>query len=319
MARRLALAWALLGSAFTAGCGLLLDYSGLSGGGGAGGTTTSTSQTTSTSATTSQTGSTSSSTGTGGGAGGADAGIADAGEDGGPIAPLFPPVTVQGSGGVDFRIDATEVTVAQYRAFVKDYPQHPPELPNDRCVWNTVVAPNAVAPGNDAGATANPGCAAFNLDATAAADPHAPVRCVDWCDAFMYCLWAGGRLCQSDEGGNAREWRTACQGGNTQAYPYGSTYLSGRCVEAPASKPSDVHSKPACEGGVTGLFDMSGNVAEWVDCGCENDDPDPLKTSPYVAGGSYLDMGATLSCTDSRREQIHSFHPDVGFRCCYGP
>jgi formylglycine-generating enzyme required for sulfatase activity len=316
MARRLALAGALLGSTLAVGCGLLLDFGGLTdgaGGSGGGSTSASSSSGMASSSSSSNSGGSSSS----GSASSSGAGGADAGDDGGPIQGPLPPVHVK-LGNIDVMMDATEVTAAQYLRFVKAYAAHPVTPTGDRCTWNTVVEPNKAPPNNDAGIGTNAACSAYDLQATATAEPDSPVRCVDWCDAFTYCQWAGGWLCHGDESGMyAREWRTACEGGVGKAYPYGNTYQAGACVNAPATKPADVHSKPACEGGVTGLFDMSGNVGEWLDCGCEYDNQDPTKTSAFVGGGTFLDMASDLSCTASRMESLTSFHPEIGMRCCY--
>jgi len=76
-----------------------------------------------------------------------------------------------------FCIDSTEVTVAHYAAFVDAYPSLDAQPP--ACSFNTSLAP--VWP-EDAGVPA----------------PDMPVRYIDWCDAYAYCLWAGA--CRSRGG-----------------------------------------------------------------------------------------------------------------------
>jgi formylglycine-generating enzyme len=310
---------ALAAGAALAGCGLLLNLDGLSGGGGGGAggatttTTTASSSSSSSSATSSSGSSTSSSSGTVDAGDDAEAGIP---YDGGPLPPVKPPVSID-AGTVAFIIDATEVTVRQYQAFVKSFAVHPfPQ--RDACMWNQSVVPND-APPNDAGIYPNPECSTYDLDAEVAAHPDAPVRCVHWCDAATYCTWVGGHMCQGDEGKPYPvEWQNACQGPHGYAYPYGNAFDAGTCVDSTVNAVQDVASKPACQGGYPGVFDMSGNVGEWLDCGCEYDTPVFTQNSAYVGGGSFDETGTAEGCTPQRTEQLVSFHTDVGIRCCYG-
>jgi hypothetical protein len=325
MKPRAAVGGLLLGSALASGCGLLINLDNLAGGGtgggGTGGATASSSRAStgvttgsSVASTTASNGSTGSTSGSGGGGG--DAGT-EAGPDGGPLPPVLPAVAIM-SAGLDFKIDATEVTAAQYLTFVKSY-EAAPFAQRDVCGWNKSVEPN-VAPPNDAGIAPNQECDSYDLEAEALVHPNAPVRCIDWCDAATYCTWAGGHMCQGDEGKPyPPEWKTACGSAAATTFPYGDMYNPHQCVDSPAMKPLDVHSKPLCQGGFPGLFDMSGNVGEWLDCGCEYDDPDPVKTNAFVGGGSYLESGTALACNPTRTAPLISFNTDVGARCCYAP
>jgi len=76
-----------------------------------------------------------------------------------------------------------------------------------------------------------------------------------------------------------------------------------------------------CAGGVTGLYHMTGNVAEWEDS-CDGTEAD---ASCRVRGGSYtsgVDNQAGLACATTRSEQrvppVADPDPlaDIGFRCC---
>ncbi|MBX3202771.1 MAG: SUMF1/EgtB/PvdO family nonheme iron enzyme [Labilithrix sp.] len=79
-----------------------------------------------------------------------------------------------------------------------------------------------------------------------------------------------------------------------------------------------------CGGGVTGLYHMTGNVAEWEDS-CDSSDPD---ANCRVRGGSYtsgIDNEEALSCAAVRTLPRVPPAPapadpdtlaDIGFRCC---
>jgi formylglycine-generating enzyme required for sulfatase activity len=136
-----------------------------------------------------------------------------------------------------FAILATEVTVAQFRAC----------LESGACKAETADA-------------------ACNLGSADAADY--PANCVSYYGAEQVCAYAGGRVCTEDE------WLAACRGTEVRAFPYGNAYDPGACnaysatagatdVSLPATLP--VGSMAGCQGGLPGLFDMAGNVAEWVD------------------------------------------------------
>lgn len=219
-------------------------------------------------------------------------------------------------------IDATEVTRAQYSAFV--------------------------AAG---GVTQVPGCAIFNtslapdaqcmLEATVCQGTGCdsqPQVCVDWCDAYAYCEKQGKRLCGRISGGmnpfdraadpGSSQWMNACSAGGQYKYgsgasvesgpafcnyvgtQLGTTYAAG--THAGCTSPSPSYDE---------IFDLSGNVAEWEDS-CEK----PIDTVNLITGsdacrtrgGSFATPLSALSCDAVpaialRRDGVA---PDVGFRCC---
>jgi formylglycine-generating enzyme required for sulfatase activity len=197
-------------------------------------------------------------------------------------------------------IDATEVTAAQYAVFVAAgvrIDAQPPE-----CAFNTSYAPRTeIAPDN------------------------LPVRFVDWCDARAYCAWAGKRLCGAIGGGPSlyanpdlphEEWFMACSANNTRAYPYGPTYVADACNAAlgGGDAPVFVGSKTSCEGGVPGIFDMSGNVREWTNsCSSEVDGG----REECIARGGASDDGADVLACGNRQTDPRSYTSvHLGFRCC---
>jgi formylglycine-generating enzyme required for sulfatase activity len=253
----------------------------------------------------------------------ANTGSPDADQEGGPSlahCPAEPDVhgpaltRVRWEDGVAFCIDSTEVTNGQYAQFLAANVAISTQ--GARCGWNQSFAPESKS-------TNGPACPTF--DPTGRADY--PVVCVDWCDADAYCRWAGKHLCQKPGGGpvasyyakDSSEWVIACTGDGTKKYPYGDMAMAGQCVDQkyPAQTPGlrPAGSAVMCEGGVPGLFDMSGNAWEWQDdCHEQSTMGDEDACAPL--GGSFSTDVASAACTDGApffRKQVAG---DTGFRCC---
>lgn len=140
-----------------------------------------------------------------------------------------------------------------------------------------------------------------------------PMNCVDHHASAAYCQRAGGRLCQQED------WFAGCRGPANQDYPYGDTYQAGAC-NAVARGPtttdrgtSPVGAYTTCEGGYAGLYDMVGNVSEWVDP-CKGD-------YCHFYGGAFLDNEPVESFSSCKRfcagNQRSFRSATIGFRCCY--
>jgi hypothetical protein len=135
-------------------------------------------------------------------------------------------------------------------------------------------------------------------------------------DAREACIAAGKHLC------GWQEWETACGEASispySETYPYGPTYEPDRCNGADlgvgAALPTG--SLPGCEGEFAGLFDMSGNVREWMDSGSDCD----AGYLDYctVLGGSFSSTAEDLRCVSSPDHMTYpaSVFEDLGFRCC---
>lgn len=226
-------------------------------------------------------------------------------------------VSVPSPGGVGYCIDATEVTSAQYQAFLDDAPAI--DQP-DRCGENDSFQPES----------------AVQCDGAydPALRPDHPVSCVDWCDAWSYCAWAGKHLCGRIGGGplgdspdlndaSASEWYSACSGMGENEYAYGDTYEIETCNAGPDTYDYDVPPEPVgsfadCHGSeppFDGIFDMSGNVGEWIDA-CD----DGSGVAPYcweASGGS--NSRSLSSCQASTYAPWNDVWWYKGFRCCWGP
>jgi len=245
--------------------------------------------------------STSASTGgsaVGGGGGGSAGGMAG-GAGGSPMSP--PLVEVPGAG---YAIGATEVTHTHYAAFLD---AAPPLVGQDAiCAWNDDFTPVSwTGPSGK---------------------EDLPVYGVDWCDAYGFCKWAGQRLCGKVGGGPTPfddtnvsyqddQWARACSAAGMLSFPYGSEFDAQKCngEEYGAGAAIEVGEAMGCEGGYPGIFDLAGNVGEWVDsCDGTRGQAD-LCTS---RGGFYGASGEAVSCggaaTTTRDKRIAG----LGFRCC---
>ena len=171
-----------------------------------------------------------------------------------------------------FLIDAYEVTVARYRA--------------------CVVAGTCDEPGTDLAS----GCTYTTEVSTA---EKMPISCITANQASGFCVWDGGRRLPTEA-----EWERAAAGTSGNVYPWGATFDCDHAVlaalnacKAEYATPTDVGSHSL---GQTpeGLFDLAGNVAEWVKdwtgvypSTAVTDPQGPSSgTSRIVRGGSYKSL-----------------------------
>ncbi|MBI2373338.1 MAG: SUMF1/EgtB/PvdO family nonheme iron enzyme [Deltaproteobacteria bacterium] len=184
-----------------------------------------------------------------------------------------------------FLIDRTEVTVGRY----------------DECVR----AGTCLAAGQAAG------CNSKGHD-------H-PVVCVDWEQASAFCRWAGGAL------PTEAQWEKAARGTDSRIYPWGEQ--TPTCDRAKYSGCGSGGTKPVAShpAGANGLFDMAGNVWEWVEdvydaqaysrLGARN----PVSTSGGSArvarGGSWSDGDDYVRASDRDGNGPGYRLRSLGFRC----
>lgn len=222
-------------------------------------------------------------------------------DSGSTTAPPVQQITVNDGG---FTIDATEVTVAAWTAF-KNAHASVADIPNVPTACKTVTL----------GPQSN--CAYEK-------EPTLPQTCVTWCDAALFCAAANKRLCgrigaghdtlTSDGDANnpdKDQWIRACAGGKpTGRYPYGASADGSKCNVADFQNDAllPAGQLQSCQGAESGLFDMSGNAAEWEDACYQN--------TCDVRGGSFSSVVGQSRCDSlDRRNPLMGFD-DVGFRCC---
>jgi len=197
------------------------------------------------------------------------------------------------------------------------------------CSWNDSLQPDT-----------STNCASALGAYDPVARPRVPVSCIDWCDAKQYCQWAGKHLCGKMGGGNnppadyidadASQWYRACSRAGSRSFPYGNQYQGTYCngVDSPYVHPASVANSPNCEGGYTGIFDMSGNVAEWEDS-CNGNAA--ASDNCLIRGGTLQDAQTTVPSLLCNSSALNDATPSyvaatrgtqdefIGFRCCYDP
>jgi formylglycine-generating enzyme required for sulfatase activity/serine/threonine protein kinase len=156
--------------------------------------------------------------------------------------------------------------------------------------------------------------------------PQQPVANVTWDQATKLCQRVGGRL------PTEAEWERAAAGGRAGlVYPWGTNFLTDQANGGYPSKDRYQGKEAAPVGQFApngyGLFDMAGNVWEWVgdwfgeDYYASSPTTDPSGpvsgSSRVLRGGSYWSSSATLTMRLTHRGTFTGSQSlaEVGFRC----
>lgn len=159
-------------------------------------------------------------------------------------------------------------------------------------------------------------CSPFVVTTRTPAPADLPVTKVTFCEARAYCAWAGKVLCGAIGGGplaNGAEvsdreknaWLEACSNDGTDPV------ISGTCRRGQPSDAGPAPARSTCEGAFAGVFDLQGNVWEWIDSAVTEEGGEP---------GAYF-LGGSFSSPSDYRCAVTGFpittsSPALGFRCC---
>jgi formylglycine-generating enzyme required for sulfatase activity len=187
-------------------------------------------------------------------------------------------------------LGATPVTVAAYKRFARENRREMPPAPDFNPEWSK--------------------------------EDHPVVR-VTWDEATAYCEWTGGRL------PTEAQWEFAARGGNDGLkYPWGNE-ITPQNANYGGSKwkgTSPVHSYPP---NAWGLYDMAGNVWEWIADWYDKDyyasltshtppeDPRGPQSGKVrvLRGGSFrYDTGNLRASYRFRSAPVNRYN-GIGFRC----
>jgi formylglycine-generating enzyme required for sulfatase activity len=277
------------------------------------------------------------------------------------------PATVSG-----FRLDKYLVTVGRFRQFVKAWDRgmgYAPPVGSGKHAYLNGGRGLVNAADREGGVTYEPGWVASDHTTIAPTDANLacsyaystwtntpdsrerlPITCVNWQEAYAFCIWDGGFL------PSEAEWEYAAAGGALQKqYPWGSAAPGAQSLymiygNGGAGSIRDCYypsgSLEACTGvaniasvgtpslgaGEWGQFDLLGDVEEWmldwsapyvdpcVDCGYLT----PTPSGWVVRGGSFSPDSTVLSPPARNNAVVsspaQSFRtPYLGFRCARAP
>ncbi len=132
-----------------------------------------------------------------------------------------------------------------------------------------------------------------------------PVEKVTWAEAKEYCKRVGKRL------PTAEEWEKAARGGTASKYYWGNDLGKNRAnCDGCGSKFDGLKTAPvgSFPPNKFGLYDMVGNVWEWID---ETHD----KKYKFLRGGSWMDDSSFVTPDGSYFVLPKNRSGDIGFRC----
>ncbi|WP_437671390.1 SUMF1/EgtB/PvdO family nonheme iron enzyme [Sorangium sp. So ce131] len=245
---------------------------------------------------------------------------------------FIPPLTATIGAGLEarevtltrgFYIDRNEVTVRAYRACMQQrqcstaaHVSLTPELP---------LGVPVPAPPSDEGEAA---LWSRRCNEPRGATGH-PINCVDYSQAESYCRFRGRRL------PTEAEWEIAARGAEGRAFVWGADEptcdlacydRNEGCLQRGAEVATCASGAHPKDRTPEGVYDLAGNVAEWVSDGYvfpppggENPQGDPAAPLKVVRGASFRDGPDKLSATYRIAAAPVTAHAWIGFRCAMDP
>ncbi|MCG2584517.1 bifunctional serine/threonine-protein kinase/formylglycine-generating enzyme family protein [Massilia sp. TS11] len=148
-----------------------------------------------------------------------------------------------------------------------------------------------------------------------------PVTGVSWAGAQAYCRWLSAQTGQHYRLPSEAEWEYACRAGSKQAYSWGETITPAQACYAAAAPVAVGQYGP----NAWGLFDMHGNVWEWVQDPLHADySGAPLEASVWeqggdarqrvLRGGSWRSAAPALRSASRAAAADDTLAVDIGFR-----
>jgi formylglycine-generating enzyme required for sulfatase activity len=181
------------------------------------------------------------------------------------------PVPVE-AGAAGFWIGRREVTWAEYDVFRAD-------------AQAKVQRADEPPPGTDAITRPTP---PYADETFGFGKPGMPALSITHHAAFEYARWLARRTGQAYRLPTEKEWERACRaGGDDAAVGAGRAWTKDNAGD----KPHPVGTRPA---NALGIFDLVGNVAEWVDSGS------PALYPQVAKGGSWMDAASGAGCAARR-------------------
>lgn len=182
-----------------------------------------------------------------------------------------------------FKLSKYEVTIGQYLAFCRETNKHWPKWLEKGNEFNIYTGENKI----------------YKKIGMKESNINIPITGVNYQDAIAFCEWMGGRL------PTKFEWEYAALGGQKYKYAGSNDYdeiawygnnSNGRCHEVGKLKSNGF-----------GLYDMSGNVAEWTSNKYEFAD------NNIYMGGSWGNFG-TIECNEEGHPPYLKSDINIGFR-----
>jgi len=161
---------------------------------------------------------------------------------------------------------------------------------------------------------------AFAPDHSPDEDPALPVVNVSWQDAQSYCVWLTLQTGHPYRLPTEPEWEYACRAGSRTPFAWGSEITPANanflhdenCLRVGPGQRTPEGAYPP---NAFGLYDMHGNVCEWVeDPWRPNYLTPPVEAQRVIRGGAWDYMPRLIRSAWRDWLQLHHRRDNVGFR-----